>query len=146
MLHWVFFYYWNLGRCIIGLDTIHDWDTTIKTWRNHSDRNVRKIPQCTPNKDSIQPTHPRSLIRVFRLILIFAGLTCQNIPYIHKVLKQTGLSKQWRPLRKHAYSNILKILQLKKENFQIKKLWYFSYFCWKHRLWVLVRTASARRF
>ena len=26
-----------------------------------------------------------------------------------------------RPLRKHAYSNILKILQSKKENFQIKK-------------------------
>ena len=27
-----------------------------------------------------------------------------------------------------------------------KKIWYFSYFCSKHRLWVLVRTASARRF
>ena len=27
-----------------------------------------------------------------------------------------------------------------------KKLWYFSYFYSKHRLWVLVRTASARRF
>ena len=26
----------------------------------------------------------------------------------------------WRPLRKHAYSNILKILQPKKENFQMK--------------------------
>ena len=30
----------------------------------------------------------------------------------------------------------------KNENFQIKKFWYFSYFCSKHRLWVLVRTAS----
>ena len=30
--------------------------------------------------------------------------------------------------------------------FSDKKLWYFSYFCSKHRLWVLVRTASARRF
>ena len=27
-----------------------------------------------------------------------------------------------------------------------KKLLYFSYFCSKHRLWVLVRIASARRF
>ena len=27
-----------------------------------------------------------------------------------------------------------------------KKFRYFSYFCSKHRLWVLVRTASARRF
>ena len=34
----------------------------------------------------------------------------------------------------------------KKLKFSDKKLWYFSYFCSKHRLWVLVRTASARRF
>ena len=27
-----------------------------------------------------------------------------------------------------------------------EKFWYFSYFCSKHRLWVIVRTASARRF
>ena len=30
--------------------------------------------------------------------------------------------------------------------FSDKKYWYFSYFCSKHRLWVLVRTASPRRF
>ena len=30
--------------------------------------------------------------------------------------------------------------------FSDKKLWYFSYFCSKHRLWVLVKTASVRRF
>ena len=30
--------------------------------------------------------------------------------------------------------------------FSDKKLRYFSYFCTKHRLWVLVRTASPRRF
>ena len=30
--------------------------------------------------------------------------------------------------------------------FSDKNLWYFSYFCSKHRLWVPVRTASARRF
>ena len=30
--------------------------------------------------------------------------------------------------------------------FSDQKLWYFSYFCSKYRLWVLVRTASARRF
>ena len=39
----------------------------------------------------------------------------------------------------------LKMLQPKKENFQIK-IWYFSNFCSKHRLWVLVRTALPRRF
>ena len=49
-----------------------------------------------------------------------------------------------RTLRKHAYSNILKILRPKHENFQIKKIWYFSYFSSKHRLWI-VRIASTNR-
>ena len=33
-----------------------------------------------------------------------------------------------------------------KWKFSDKKFWYFSYFCSKHRLWVLVRTASTMRF
>ena len=37
-------------------------------------------------------------------------------------------------------------LTTKKWKFSDKKFWYFSYFCSKHRLSVLVRTASARRF
>ena len=49
-------------------------------------------------------------------------------------------------LRKHAYSNTLKILPPKNENFQVKKSYIFSYFCSKHRLWVPFRTASTRRF
>ena len=31
-------------------------------------------------------------------------------------------------------------------NFQKKKMWFFFYFCSKHRLWVHVRTALMRRF
>ena len=54
--------------------------------------------------------------------------------------------KYFFSLRKRAYSNILNILPPKNENFQIKKIWYFPYFCSKHRLWVLIRTASTRRF
>ena len=46
----------------------------------------------------------------------------------------------------NAYSNILKILQPKQETFQIKNSDILLCFCLKHRLWVLVRTASARRF
>ena len=49
-------------------------------------------------------------------------------------------------LRNHVYSNILNTLPPKNENFQIKQFWYSAYFCSKHRLWVLVRTASPRRF
>ena len=50
-------------------------------------------------------------------------------------------------LLKYAYSNILKILQPKKVKFSDRKvLIFFSFFFSKHRLWVLVRTASLRRF
>ena len=49
-------------------------------------------------------------------------------------------------LRRHTYSNILNILPPKNENFQMKNSDIFSYFCSKHRLWVLVRAASTRRF
>ena len=48
--------------------------------------------------------------------------------------------------RKHAYSNILKISPPKTENFQIKKSDNFLISAEKHRLWVLVRTASASYF
>ena len=44
------------------------------------------------------------------------------------------------PLGKLAYSNMLKIWPPKKWKFSDEKYWYFSYFCSKHRLWVLVRT------
>ena len=48
-----------------------------------------------------------------------------------------GLCSPFIPLRKHAYSNILKILPPKKKKKKIsdKNFWYFSYFCSKHRLW-----------
>ena len=49
-------------------------------------------------------------------------------------------------IRKHAYSNIQIISPPNTENFEIKNCVIFSYFCSKHRLWVFVRTASARRF
>ena len=49
-------------------------------------------------------------------------------------------------LRKHAYSNTFRILPLKKWKFSDKKNLIFFMFCSKHRLFVPVRTASARRF
>ena len=66
----------------------------------------------------------------FPLISLYCVLQLQPISFI---------------LRKHNYSNILEILPPENENFQIKKFWYFSYFCSKHRLWILVRTASSRQ-
>ena len=63
-------------------------------------------------------THMSDLNKIKFFIIAFRG----------KVrFKQATLSS----LRKHAYSNILKILPTNNENFQIQKFWYFSYFCSK---------------
>ena len=51
------------------------------------------------------------------------------------------------PLQKHVYSNILKCLPPnKKYKFSDKHSEIFPIYAQKNRLWVLVRTASARRF
>ena len=47
-------------------------------------------------------------------------------------------------LREYAYSNILKIVRQKNENFQMKNSDIFSYFCSKHRLWVLVLSRNKK--
>ena len=76
------------------------------------------------------------------------GLSQDSYPLYERQRQKTYL-RTCEPkdaLRKHVYSNILKILPPKNENFQIKKCLYFAYFCSKHRLWVLVRTALARQF
>ena len=49
-------------------------------------------------------------------------------------------------ITKTSLFNILKILPLKKENFQIKILIFFHNSTQKHRLWVHIRTATVRRF
>ena len=53
---------------------------------------------------------------------------------------------RWTSLRKHAYSKFIENFTNKNWKFSDKKLWYFSYFCSKHRLWVLVWIGSQRRF
>ena len=51
--------------------------------------------------------------------------------------------KKKKTLRKHAYSKILKISPPKTESFQVKNSDNFHISAQKHRLLVLVRTASA---
>ena len=61
----------------------------------------------------------------------------------------TTIRHQRQPLTAITKTCLFKYIEnfiTKKWNFSDKKFWYFSYFCSKHRLWVLVRTASARRF
>ena len=52
--------------------------------------------------------------------ILFLYTMC-NICYITYAFKGNNSFT----LRKHAYSNILKILPPKNENFQVKKIWYF---------------------
>ena len=96
-------------------------------------RNVRK---CT-----FRHVHPAKIqIRLHSLIRVLTGFILDSQAFFF------SCGQEDFSLRKHAYSNILKISPTKTESFQIKKKRYFSYFCSKHRLWVLVRTASPRRF
>ena len=68
----------------------------------------------------------------------------EHVPFIPKVFGHLYFLPYLSSLRKHAYSNILKISPQKLEVFH-KNSDIFSYFCSKHGLWVLVRTASPRR-
>ena len=67
------------------------------------------------------------LSRPYRLIRVFPGYTGLEgfVMYV----------KQLISLRKHAYSNILKILPPKNENFQIKNSDIFHISAHKHTLW-----------
>ena len=55
----------------------------------------------------------------------FVGFTCQKVCFL--------------TIRKHAYSNVLNILQPKTENVRIRNSDIFLYFCSKHWLWVLFK-------
>ena len=75
-----------------------------------------------------------------------AGVRCPENTSSGSLIGTRVLWWQCYSLRKHAYSNIWRNSTYKNWKFSDKKLWYISYFCSEHRLWVLVRTASARRF
>ena len=97
----------------------------------------------------------RFLLREFiKVLIVFLAQKVNNSLYIlmelltfcAKVTK-CRLQIALDPLQKQAYSNIWNISPPKIESFQIKKNSdIFSYFFSKHKLWILIRTVSARRF
>ena len=60
--------------------------------------------------------------------------------------QNTMYRNNFRHITKTRLFKYIENFTFKNWKFSDKKLWYFSYFCSKHRLWVHVRTASARRF
>ena len=83
-------------------------------------------------------TSPKVYIYIYIFFFFFFFFFCFFLFFVFSCCSSS--------LPKQTYSNMLKISPSKNENFQIKKIWYFSYLCSKHRLWVLVRTASTRWF
>ena len=94
------------------------------------------IYQAVLKKGAIRHAHP--YYAIYRKL--------PTPPPMINPLPITGINFHGPTLRKHAYSNVLKILPPENVNFQRKKSDIFSYFGSKHRLWELVRTASPRRF
>ena len=76
-------------------------------------------------------------VRICRLsTIIWSNWTPKKSSKLRPFVRLHRLKHQLAdPLRKHAYSNVLKILPPKNWKFSDKKLWYFSYFCSKQRLW-----------
>ena len=129
-------------------------ESSFSAWRNFAPLTFRQNP---PSEDFDQTA------RMCRLIWFVAGRSCPKVRFL-MVGQRLSYRKQHyeaqvahrnsknrrrilNALGKHAYSNIYrKFYPYKTENFQIKKLGYFSHFSSKHRLWEPVRTALARRF
>ena len=59
------------------------------------------------------------------------------------IVKRYNTTKYMMPHYENTPIQIYwKFYRQKTKVLRLKKIWYFSYFCTKHRLWVLVRTAS----
>ena len=85
-------------------------------------------------------TYPRSLIRVFNIHMKkLCILDCPNAP-------SQDFRQHYENMPIQVYWKFHHQKKKKKWKFSGKKFKYFSYFSSKHRLWVLDRTASARRF
>ena len=72
---------------------------------------------------------------------MFDAILQQN-DMLKKIVDLIGLFWHYENMPVQIY---WKFYTTKKWKFSDKKFWYFSYFCSKHWLWVLLRTASVRR-
>ena len=76
----------------------------------------------------------------YRLIWMFVRRTCLRNP-LFLMLRLILYHYRNTPIQIYRKFHLQKL-----KNFQMENSDFFSYFCSKHRLWVLVRTASPRRF
>ena len=105
----------------------------------------KTLPPCSDCADAytdrrLRCTHIAYFVslRIRKVLLLHSYISsCFSWPdkaQIRKVITKTRLFKY------------IENVTTKKPKVSREKFWYFSYFCSKHRLWVLIRTASPRRF
>ena len=103
----------------------------LSAWRNFAPLGYPKCAKWRLWEDCANVQADLNL----RLAQMFEGMFSEVVAQIYYVvITNTRLFKY------------IENFKTKKGNFSDKKFWYFSNSCSKHRLWVLVRTASARRF
>ena len=159
----------NKSHKIIQQDRSIDNQIFFSQWNLESDSRKGRstllagsVPlklQTAPEKDEISHPGIYKLIRIFYLhrhtsrsreIFNAQNVLISNLGmWAARAHSSMCIRVAWSQLPLYETSPIQiywKFYNQKQENFQIKKFWYFSYFCSKHRLWVLIRTASPRRF
>ena len=104
-------------------------ESSLSTWWKFASLSV----QNASSEDSDQ------IARMHRLIWMFAGRTYPMYFFWRCV------SNVLHSITKMRLFKYIENFTSKNWKVSDKKLWYFSHFCSKHRLWVLVRTTSARR-
>ena len=94
------------------------------------------------------------IFNIFEKVCFRNGLDMSNCVFVDVLLYLRILQRHNKSiLLKHVFIT-KKIIFKYRENITSKtwklsdkkKLWYFSYFCSKHRLWVVVKTVLVRRF
>ena len=93
------------------------------------------------NNVLLSPIRPRVL---WHLILVCT--ICQRHFRLTQYINPKWFNSFENVITKTRLFKYIENFTSKNIKFSDKKILYFSYFCSKHRLWVLVRTASARRF
>ena len=112
-------------------------ESLLFAWRNFASWAI----QNAPSEDFDRTARKRRMIW-FLLGAESPKVSSWRIWYKSRVNKELTITKT----RLFKYTENFTTKKKKKWQISDKKIWYFSYFFSKHRLWVLVRTASARRF
>ena len=104
-----------------------------KQWEHFGNRTVRKDKPF--------------LTKIFTFFVIFPQkhILWVLIGSSSRRQKRTSLTHRAHAITKTRLFKYMEKCTSKNWKFSDKKIWYFSYFCSKHRLWVFFRTASVSR-